>query len=268
MNTKEDNRSLHKISSAAFVLSSTVLLGGMAFNSDGFHTIPSWLAPFDALFLLSTTIQAWRGIVMVLDHRKRDPELGLTQISMGLLSVLMALYSNWESPFCLPGLEEHWRLVFSALILATASIDTTSVFANADKIHARMSELGMAERDQMPLLEKASNFISFNLTFTSATIANLVFMANFFTQDMDRDGWLQYIQVGYNLPFASGADMGLIYFTTILASTIISYQSLFATLVNKKLISAGKGANIIGILSFIEMIGFLQLPFAHSLYGQ
>ena len=36
LNTKEDSHSLHKISNPAFVLSSTAILGGMMFGSDGF----------------------------------------------------------------------------------------------------------------------------------------------------------------------------------------------------------------------------------------
>lgn len=59
-----------------------------------------------------------------------------------------------------------------------------------------------------------------------------------------------------------------VYFATILAGTLLSYQSFVATLVNKKLVSASKGANIIAAGGFIELIIFVQLLFAKSLYGQ
>ena len=233
------------------------------FGSDGFQTIPAWLAPFDAIFLLSTTVQASRGIAMVLEHRKRDPELGLTQVQMGLTSILMALYSNWESPFCLPGMDEHWQPIFSALILSIAYIDFQSVFVNSDEIYARLAEVGV-DREEMSILE----IISFNLQFTSGSIVNCIFMANYAVQDMDRGGWLEYIQAGYGLPFATGATISYVYFSTILAGTILSYQSFVATLVNKKLVSANKGANIIAISGFVEIVIFVQLLFANSLYGQ
>ena len=59
--------------------------------------------------------------------------------------------------------------------------------------------------------------------------------ANYAVQDMDRDGWLECVQAGYmcDLPLATGATISYVDFSTILADTILSYQSFVATLVNK-----------------------------------
>ena len=265
LNTKQDKFSMHKLSSGAFVLSSTVLLGGMAFGSNQLHEIPTWLAPFDTAFTLSTTVQGLMGVNMVLEHRKRDPEVGKTQIEMGFNSILMALYSSWESPFCSSFLEEHWKLMFGSLIVGLAVMDFNAAFGDSEKIQERMVQIGVKTPETIP--EMVNHFFCFYAQFVAGSTANLAFLARFMLDTtIDRDGFLQLIQSGYGLPFASGAEMPLIYFTTVLSSVIISYQSLLATLANKKLIPANTATGLISASTIVILCALGQLPFANSMY--
>lgn len=266
--TKEDKFSMHKIANAGFVVSSTVLLAGMLLPNDQgqfFADIPAWLEPFDSLFTLSTAVQGMAAIPMVLKHRKVDPEVGKTQIEMGLQSILLALYSTWESPFCSAFLEEHWKVIFCSLIMAISWLDYGVIFFDSDKIQSRMTKIGVEEAQG--LMGKARHFFCFKGQFAFGTAANLVLLANLASTAHDRLDWLQMIEHGYGLPFCSGAEIPLVYFSTILASTVLSYQSLVATLSNKKLIPADTATSIItgggGIIAF----ALVQLLFARSMYG-
>jgi len=265
LNTKQDIFSLHKVSGGIFVVSSTVLLGGMIFGSNQFQEIPTWLAPFDAAFTLSTIVQGLMGINMVLEHRKRDPEVGKTQIEMGFNSILMALYATWESPFCPSILEEHWKVIFGGLILTLVALDLDAAIVDFDKIQHRMTKIGM--KQPRTLFEKISHFFCFKIQFLAGSISNLAFLASYATSDIDRGSYLQFIQDGYGLPFASGCDMPLVYFSTILTSVIISYQSLAATLSNKKLLPVDTVTNFISASTLVVLLALVQLLFANDIYG-
>lgn len=267
--TKEDQRHLHKISNVGFVISSTAILLGMLIpNEHGqiLQEIPNWLAPFDAMFLVSTTVQGLVAIPMILKHRKKDPEVGESQLGMGYISILMAVFTSWEGPFCNPILEEYWKPIFSVMILLVAAYDYKTSFSQYSDIQGHMEKVGV-NLDFKTFQDKIRHFFCYRAAFVAGSAANLVFLVNLLDPARDRAEWLEFIQVAYNLPFCSGADMPLIYFSTALTATIVCYQSLLGTLVNKKLVSADVATYLISGSTFVIAWSLLQLLFARSLYG-
>ena len=269
LRTREDALSLHKISNLGFVISSTVILGGMMFTPDDqghfLRHIPSWLGPFDTMFLVSSTTQALVSIPMIQKFRIKDPEAAATQLGMGLTSVLMAVYSSWEGPFCPDFLEDHWKWIFSVLILTVATYDHKAAFGNYDVIQQQMKDIGVNIGLQT-WREQLRHLFCFRAPFILASVSNLIFLV-VALQTPDRQHLLHLIQSGYDLPCFSGADLPLIYFTTVMAGTVISYQSLLATLANKKLLSADQVTKWISASIFALTCGFLQCLFAHSIYN-
>ncbi|CAB9496068.1 unknown protein [Seminavis robusta] len=272
LNTKEDQFSVHKISSAAFVVSSTVILGGMLMPTEQgfFQEVPSWLSPFDAIFTLSTSVQALAAIPMILKHRKVDPKVGKTQIEMGLASTVLVVFSTWESPFCPSLLEDHWKTIFSLLIVSLIVMDFSAAVTDYDEIQDRMTYIGVSKPTN--IIEQALHQLCFRGQFILGCGLNVVFIVNFLNPALDRADWLHLIETGYGLPFCSGADMPLIYFSTVLSSVVVSYQSLLATLANKKLIPADTATNVmvLQVSSFAAGVIFaalFQLLFARSRYG-
>lgn len=268
LRTKEDSLSLHKISNLGFVISSTALLGGMICspNDQGqfLSQVPAWLEPFDTMFLVSSTVQALVSIPMIKKFRNKDPEAAATQLAMGLTSIQMAAYASWQGPFCPGILEDHWKPIFALLIGMIATYDYKSAFGNYDVIQSQMKSIGVSTQVQT-WQEKINHWFCFNGQFVAGTVANAAFLAAMLNAP-DREGLLQLMQTGYNLPFCSGADLPLVYFTTVLAGTVISYQSLLATLANKKLMSPDTVTTFISVTSAGVGAGFIHNLFAHSLW--
>lgn len=147
LKTKEDAFSIHKFANLGFVVSATSILGGMLLspNHEGqlLSQIPSWLAPFDTMFLASSTAQALISIPMIQKFRNKDPEAAATQLGMGLTSVLMATYASWEGPFCPDILEAHWKPIFTLLVLIVASYDHKAAFGKYETIQQQMDDIGV-----------------------------------------------------------------------------------------------------------------------------
>ena len=201
---------------------------------------------------------------MILKHRKVDPEVGKTQIEMALGSTLFALFSHWEAPFCSEFVEDYWRLLFGAFIVGMAKLDFDAAFADYDAIQSRMNHIGVSQPDSS--VEKVTHFFCFQAQFIFGSLTNLVFLANYLDPAHDRLDWLHMIETGYGIPFCSGAPMPLVYFSTMLSSVIISYQSLLATLSSKKLIPGTTATNIISASIGVIVILLMQLLFANDMY--
>lgn len=72
LNTRTDKFSLHKLSSATFVVSSAALLFVGALN--GFNNdVPDWAGPLDFALLLSTLQMCFSSIFMANTHRRSNP---------------------------------------------------------------------------------------------------------------------------------------------------------------------------------------------------
>ena len=269
LRTKEDYLSLHKISNIGFMVSSTVILGGMLLvpNEQGqfLHDFPSWLAPFDFMFLLSSTVQSLVAIPMIKKFRNKDPEAAATQLGMGLVSMQMAAFSTWQSPFCPGLLQDHWRPLFAALIGAIAWFDYNAAFGKYNVIQEQMEDVGVTTELQT-WQDKLNHFITFQGGFIAGSSLNLCMLMFFFIIP-DREQLLQLIQTGFNLPLCSGAELPMTYWSTILAGTLIGYQSLFATLANKKLVTADTATAFITISSVVLFTAFGHNLFAHNLYS-
>ena len=247
LNTAEDRKWFHKLSSIAFVLSSTVVVGE-GFNC-GFQEFPDWMGPFDFILFLSTMLMSVSSIGMANSHRRSDKvsrdffhTTSLTQISTAAVSQIFTPY-------------EHSHLFVANKFLLDLNVGVPLVFLGAYLINAIYHQrdlistrLNVEESTALDYLKTFSIYLASPLVFIG-----VVWYYAFQVLDPSHDV-ASLIQAACDTN-----SIGMTYYTQEMSLIGVGYIAFAITLHDKKLISTRIESTIIGILSAIVTAGNVAL---------
>lgn len=235
LNTKEDKMKAHKISSAAMVLSSTVIMLTGALN--GFHEVPQWLGPFDGTYLLSQLFMSMSSIEMANSHRRSEPAVRDFFNFMSWAVIDCAFVVEAYSPFqhgamLLPNKMMLDILLAGPIFIMSGALLNCFLFSTKDIIQTRRDS---KKDDSQIRPEEILNYLLAPILFLCL---GGLFAAMVLDPSHDKTWLLE----------STHGRVSEVYYTQAFTSLGISYIALAVTLRDKKLISKQTETIINGIL--------------------
>jgi hypothetical protein len=251
LDTAEDKFDVHKISTAVYVLSSTLMLliGAM----HGFSTVPRFLDIPTWLFFGSSLVQAITSIDMSLKYRANDPVVQKGFIGMASNIISLAWANLFVSPFAPDA--------FNNFYVGTGILAVTLVPIMCISVHQMMSLRECIDHRQIRNKEKggdlgaAGDILSYGLGTTGGFVAGLVSLPVLLDPSHDRS-WLLEVNAKGLLP-SGDLFVPYSYYSTVMTSAAVAYGALAVTLRDKKLISKQMEQTIIGVPTVLFVISLL-----------
>lgn len=247
LNTLEDRKWFHKLSSIGFVLSSTVVVAEGFHN--GFEQFPDWMGPWDLLLFTSTMFMSLSSIGMANSHRRSQTvsrnffhATSWTQVSTAAVSQIFAPY-------------EHSHLFVANKFLLNMNVGLPLILLGSYLINAIYHQYDLISTR---LNVEESSDLDYLRTFLIYLFSPLVFIGvvwyyAFQVLDPSHD-------VAFLLQAAEESKgIGLTYYTQQMSLIGVGYIAFAVTLHDKKLISTRLESTIIGILSALVTAGNVGL---------
>jgi hypothetical protein len=231
LNTYEDRQGTHKLSSIVWMLSGFFILGTGISNE--FSIIPNSLEVPTWLFLASSAMQSFSGIVMALKYRSDDPVVQKGFINAGCALTNLAYICLYLSPFASEQLNNFWLgnglFILTSLPLVFLGVyECLHLFEMLERRKIRSKESSAI--DFGLLADMSSYGVAIIVAFIGAAAG--VFVAA--SPDHDR-AWL--VDAASRGAFASPHFLAENYFSIVLYNLATGFGSLAITLRDKKLIS-------------------------------
>jgi hypothetical protein len=251
LDTAEDKFDVHKISTAVYVLSSTLMLliGAM----HGFSTVPRFLEIPTWLFFGSSLVQAITSIDMSLKYRANDPVVQKGFIGMASNIISLAWANMFVSPFAPDAFNNFYvgTGVLSMTLIPVMYISVLQMMSLRECIDHRQ----IRNKEKGGDLGAAGDILSYGLVTVGGFVAGLVSLLMLVDPSHDRS-WLLEVNAKGSLP-SGDLFVPYSYYSAVMTSAAAAYGALAITLRDKKLISKQMEQTIIGVPTVLFVLSQL-----------